>query len=91
APWPLLAVAPCGRPTRGCACGRLPPLVGVTGLPFRLALAAANRPLVGGLGRDLAVGGRPYKGATAPPPRYLRCENAARTGREENRKWWLKL
>ncbi|RZS23259.1 hypothetical protein BHM03_00056159 [Ensete ventricosum] len=44
----------CRRPP----CGLLP-LAGAAGLPFGLALAAANRPLGGGLGRGLAMGGWP--------------------------------
>ncbi|RRT76545.1 hypothetical protein B296_00014633 [Ensete ventricosum] len=48
-------VAPAGS----YPCGWLPPLTGTTGLPFRLALAAADHPLAGHLGRGLAVGGWP--------------------------------
>ncbi|RWW65204.1 hypothetical protein BHE74_00027500, partial [Ensete ventricosum] len=48
------------------------PLAGVVGLPFRLALVAANRPLPGGRGRNLAVGGRPAWGlAVAGRPSSL--------------------
>ncbi|RWW64030.1 hypothetical protein BHE74_00028757 [Ensete ventricosum] len=61
--------APCSRPlmvvpTAGCCprgrrfCPQALPLLGATGLPFRLALAVANRHHAGGLGRGLAVGGR---------------------------------
>ncbi|RRT57440.1 hypothetical protein B296_00036080, partial [Ensete ventricosum] len=41
------------------------------GLPCGLALAAASRPLVGGLGRDLAVGGWPCMGASRGWPPLL--------------------
>ncbi|RWW55280.1 hypothetical protein BHE74_00038097 [Ensete ventricosum] len=37
--------------------------MGVVGLPYGLALAEAGRPLAGGLGHALAVGGRPCMGA----------------------------
>ncbi|RWW00676.1 hypothetical protein BHE74_00013092 [Ensete ventricosum] len=47
------------------------PLAGTAGLPFGLALAAANRPLAGGLGRSLAVGGRPSMGACRGWPPLL--------------------
>ncbi|RWV94575.1 hypothetical protein GW17_00042875 [Ensete ventricosum] len=40
------------------------PLAGAAGLPFGLALATASRPLVGGLGPGLAVGGQHYMGAS---------------------------
>ncbi|RZS15969.1 hypothetical protein BHM03_00047896 [Ensete ventricosum] len=64
--WPQPTVPAGGcRPRGRCFCPYewLPPLAGAAGLPFGLALAAASRPLVGGLGRGLAMGGRPCMGA----------------------------
>ncbi|RRT41865.1 hypothetical protein B296_00044002, partial [Ensete ventricosum] len=57
----LQSVVPAGdaSPCRGHPYGQLTPLAGVVGLPFELAVAAANRPLAGGLGRGLAMAGRP--------------------------------
>ncbi|RRT65899.1 hypothetical protein B296_00014575, partial [Ensete ventricosum] len=54
------------------------PFAGAAGLPFGLALAAANRPLVGGLGRGLAVGGRPSMGAGRGWPPLLLASFAAK-------------
>ncbi|RZS23772.1 hypothetical protein BHM03_00056753, partial [Ensete ventricosum] len=57
---------------------------GGAGLPFGLALTTASRPLVGGLGRGLTVGGRPCMGSwpwLATPPRCLRYKNATRMRR----------
>ncbi|RWV95868.1 hypothetical protein GW17_00041463 [Ensete ventricosum] len=59
----LQAVVPCGLLRKRRPCGLLWPLTSAAGLPFGLALVAASRPLIGGLGRGLAVGGRPYSGA----------------------------
>ncbi|RWW29182.1 hypothetical protein GW17_00006306 [Ensete ventricosum] len=62
-PWAVAA------PTGCCPCERhRPPLPATApasgaGLPCGLALATAGRPLAGGLGRSLAVGGRPCMGA----------------------------
>ncbi|RWW13298.1 hypothetical protein GW17_00022996 [Ensete ventricosum] len=63
--WPW-AAAHCGRhATSGCARGWLPPLrptitpASSADLPYGLVLVAVGRPLVGGLGCGLAVGGRP--------------------------------
>ncbi|RRT34167.1 hypothetical protein B296_00053582, partial [Ensete ventricosum] len=66
----LQPVAPASAALVGCCpyerCR--PPLQAIapasgTGLPCGVALAAASRPLVEGLGYDLAVGGRPCIGA----------------------------
>ncbi|RWW39917.1 hypothetical protein BHE74_00054705, partial [Ensete ventricosum] len=61
-------VAPAGgRAGRGrqSLAGVLPsaPLASDAGLPCGLALAIANRPLVGGLGHDLAMDDRHFMGA----------------------------
>ncbi|RWW42303.1 hypothetical protein BHE74_00052160, partial [Ensete ventricosum] len=50
---------------RRCPYGRLPPLAGAASFPFGLAVGAASRPLAGGLGHGLAVGGRPCMGASS--------------------------
>ncbi|RRT78937.1 hypothetical protein B296_00000270 [Ensete ventricosum] len=55
---------PCGLVAASRA-HRRRPTIGV-GLPCRLALAVAGRPLARGLGRSLAMGGRPYTGAGHP-------------------------
>ncbi|RWW59928.1 hypothetical protein BHE74_00033106 [Ensete ventricosum] len=67
----------CGRHTEsGCARGQLLPLRDVApasgvGLPDGLVLAAAGSPLVGGLSRGLAMGGRPCMGAGRDWPPLL--------------------
>ncbi|RRT53384.1 hypothetical protein B296_00015622 [Ensete ventricosum] len=69
APSPLLAtgLAASDSPLRSyCPCGRLSPLAGTVGLPCGLALAAAGRPLAGGLDRGLAMGGWPCMRAGCP-------------------------
>ncbi|RRT44212.1 hypothetical protein B296_00050430, partial [Ensete ventricosum] len=63
-------------------CGRLPPLMGATGLPFGLALAASSRPLAGGLSRGLAVGGWPCIGAGHGWTHLLLAAFAAKTQQE---------
>ncbi|RWW36614.1 hypothetical protein BHE74_00058355 [Ensete ventricosum] len=66
------AAAPAGGASarRHRPCGLLP-LAGAVDLPFKLALAAANRPLTGGLGRGLTVVGRPCLGAGCGWPPLL--------------------
>ncbi|RWV81876.1 hypothetical protein GW17_00056667 [Ensete ventricosum] len=88
---PQAAVAPAGwlQPTvhAGVCCphGRhfcpqaLPLWAAVAGLPFGLALALAGCPLVGGLGRGLAVGGGPYIGAGRGWPSLLLAAFTAKT------------
>ncbi|RWV92689.1 hypothetical protein BHE74_00055037 [Ensete ventricosum] len=71
--------APYSRPPCCYHCGRQPPLAGVVGFPFELALAAASRPLAGGLSRDLAVGGRPCMGAGRGWPLLLLAAFAMKT------------
>ncbi|RWV79344.1 hypothetical protein GW17_00059535, partial [Ensete ventricosum] len=85
----LRATAPFGCPTidplcghravSGCARRRLLPLAGAAGLPFGLAPVATNRPLAGGLGRGLAVGGRPCMGAGRAWSPFLLAAFAAKT------------
>ncbi|RZS15020.1 hypothetical protein BHM03_00046799 [Ensete ventricosum] len=79
--WPQPTVPAGGTSARKhCPCGLLPPLAGTVGLPFGLALAKANRPLAGGLGRGLAVGGRPCMGAGRPSsslPSLQKCSKNA--------------
>ncbi|RWW52691.1 hypothetical protein BHE74_00040873, partial [Ensete ventricosum] len=58
-------------PAGCCPCGRLASLTGTAGLPFGLALAVASRPLAGGLGHGLVVGGWPYMGAGRHPSSSL--------------------
>ncbi|RWW52221.1 hypothetical protein BHE74_00041368, partial [Ensete ventricosum] len=62
----VLQARPQAQSVAASSQGRLPPLAGTAGLPFGLALVAASRPLVGGLGRGLAMGGRPYMRAGRP-------------------------
>ncbi|RWW13604.1 hypothetical protein GW17_00022664 [Ensete ventricosum] len=65
------------RASRSRPCPQPSPLTGTAGLPFGLPLAAV------GLGRGLAVGGRPYMGlAVAGRPSSL-----LPSGREVNRRW----
>ncbi|RWW64990.1 hypothetical protein BHE74_00027739, partial [Ensete ventricosum] len=69
--WPR-AIAPVGTL-------QLAPFAGATGLPFGLALVAANRPLAGGLGHGLAMGGRPCMGAGRGWPPLLLAAFTAKT------------
>ncbi|RZR84476.1 hypothetical protein BHM03_00011324, partial [Ensete ventricosum] len=71
----LTGAAPAGCYPRGW----LPPRAGAVGLPCRLALTTAGRPLVGGLGRDLAMGGRPYMGVGRGWSRLLLIAFTAKT------------
>ncbi|RZR72741.1 hypothetical protein BHM03_00016465 [Ensete ventricosum] len=64
---PRAAATPAGS----CPYGRLPPLAGVAGLRCELALAVTSRPFTGGLGRSLAVGGRPYMGLVVAGRPYM--------------------
>ncbi|RRT31532.1 hypothetical protein B296_00049438, partial [Ensete ventricosum] len=77
----LQVVVPAGgASTRKChPCGRLSPFASVGGLPFGLALAAASCPLVRGLGRGLAVGGRPCLGTGRGWPHLLLTAFVAKT------------
>ncbi|RZS20055.1 hypothetical protein BHM03_00052526 [Ensete ventricosum] len=73
---------PCPRaaaPARGFGCGRSPPCRGGLG-HSRLPLAA-----------DLALASLPCRApGRGRPPSFL-AAFTAKTGREENRRWWLKL
>ncbi|RWW08688.1 hypothetical protein GW17_00027857 [Ensete ventricosum] len=53
------------------SCEQMSPLASAVGLPFGMALVTVSRPLAGGLGRGLAVGGRPYMGASRGWPPLL--------------------
>ncbi|RWV98425.1 hypothetical protein GW17_00038731, partial [Ensete ventricosum] len=75
--WPQPAV-PTGAASMGCCPHerrrpRLQAAAPMSGadLPCGLALAIADRPLVGGLGRGLAMGGRSYMGAGSGWPPLL--------------------
>ncbi|RWV92959.1 hypothetical protein GW17_00044620 [Ensete ventricosum] len=54
------------------------------GLPCGLALAAVDRPLVGGLGRGWPALHGGWSWLATPPPPYLHYENVARTRRSYN-------
>ncbi|RWV83658.1 hypothetical protein GW17_00054710, partial [Ensete ventricosum] len=69
---------------RRCARGQLPPLraaalVSGTSLPCGLAMAAVGRPLTGGLGHGLVVGGRPCMEAGSGWPPLLLAAFTAKT------------
>ncbi|RRT47049.1 hypothetical protein B296_00026910 [Ensete ventricosum] len=75
------------RVDRSRPCPQAPPLRAVApvsgaGLPCGLALAIVGRPLAGGLGRGLAVGGRPCMGASRGWPPLLLATFAAKTQQE---------
>ncbi|RWW16419.1 hypothetical protein GW17_00019700 [Ensete ventricosum] len=79
--------APYSQPTlqagysRPCLRATIAPS-GAAGLLFGLALDTSNRPLVGGLGRGLAVGGRPCMGVGRGWPPLLLAGFAAKMQQE---------
>ncbi|RRT63478.1 hypothetical protein B296_00030410, partial [Ensete ventricosum] len=82
-------LAAAGRARRRRSCEQLSPLASAAGLPFGLALIAASRPLAGGLGRGLAVGGRPYMGAGRGWPPLLFATFVVKTQQEHVERFYV--